>query len=46
MSSQTPPARRFARFSLATLFVAVTAIAVALAVGLEMTKSDVTSYLR
>ena len=36
---------RFTRFSLATLFVVVTAIAVALAVGLEMTKSEVTAYV-
>jgi hypothetical protein len=39
------PRPRFSRFSLATLFVVVTAIAVALAVGLEMTKSEVTAYV-
>jgi hypothetical protein len=38
--------RRLTRFSLATLFVLVTAVAAAIAIGLEMSKSEVVAYVQ
>jgi hypothetical protein len=38
--------RRFGRFGLASLFVLMTAIAVAIAIGMELSKSEVTAYIQ
>jgi hypothetical protein len=43
---ETSSARRFTRFSLATMFVLVTAVAVAITIGLELSKSEVTAYVQ
>ncbi len=39
------PARRFGRFSLATVFILMSAVAIAVAIWIELNKQDVTAYL-
>jgi hypothetical protein len=43
---ETSSARRFTRFSLATMFVLVTAVAVAITVWMELSKAEVTAYMQ
>lgn len=42
---QPAPARRFGRFSLATVFVLMTVVAILITVGIERKKEDITAYI-